>query len=62
VIEIGSAGIERLPESHRPPELAGPSPGEVVAWRPGQVIWRGSPVGMGQPVPQAILRSGRTGR
>jgi hypothetical protein len=44
VVEVGALGREGLPESCRPPGLAAPRPGMVVAWQSSRRQWRGAPI------------------
>ncbi len=44
VVEIGGFGNETLPEACRPPGLATPRPGMVLAWQTPHRYWRGRPV------------------
>jgi len=44
IVEIGGFGNEMLPEACRPPGLATPRPGMVLAWQTPHRFWRGRPV------------------
>jgi hypothetical protein len=44
VVEIGGFGNETLPEACRPPGLASPRPGMVLAWQTPQRYWHGRPI------------------
>jgi hypothetical protein len=44
VVEIGALGRTALPEACRPPGLAAPRPGMVLAWQTPQRHWRGLPI------------------
>lgn len=44
VVEVGAYGVVALPEACRPPGLAAPPPGHMLAWHSAHDWWRGSPI------------------
>ena len=44
IVEVGALGHAALPEACRPPGLAAPRPGMVLAWIEPQLAWRGTPI------------------
>jgi hypothetical protein len=44
IVEIGALGHSDLPEACRPPGLAAPPAGMVLAWQTSHLVWRGAPI------------------